>query len=437
MARPPRRRPARPAVRAAGAPRIVDVLIESVGARGDGIARLGEGTVFVGGTAPGDRVRVRLDGRRGEGLAGTLVELLEAGPDRVEPLCRHFGDCGGCALQHLSAARHDAWKSDLLITALARQGLPVDGVRPLASVPAGTRRRATFAFVRAGKGTIVGFNARLSDRIVDVAECPLLDPTLTALLTPLRTVLADVGTGLGGDVTVTRTEGGLDVLVQAEARLDIFDRERLAAFADSSDLARLSWRRPGEEAEPLVCRRPAVVTMGGVAVEPPAGGFLQPSAEGERLLAGLVVEAVGGAPRVADLFAGCGSFTFPLAATAAVHAVEGDAAALGALRAAAHRAGLKVTCEARDLARRPLIGPELKAYDAVVFDPPRAGAAPQAQALADAGPPLVVAVSCSPATLARDAAILVAGGYALVAVTPVDQFPWSAHLEAVAVFRRR
>ena len=434
MARVPRRRPERrrPTVQ----PRAVEVAIDALGGLGDGIGHLPEGAVYVPYTVPGDRVLARIDGRRGDGLTGRLIEVLESGPARVSPVCRHFADCGGCALQHQDRPAHAEWKRDLLVRALSREGLG-DAVAPLIAIAAGTRRRAAFAYVRRGRDTVLGFNAHLSHRVVEVVECPILLPALVGLLPRLRPVLAAVtAPGGSGDVVVTATEGGLDVLVEGEAALDLSGRESLAAFAAEADLARLSWRLPGREVEPLLRRRSPVVTMGGVAVEPPPGAFLQPSAEGERAIAALVLGAVAGASRVADLFAGCGSFTFPLAGAAAVHAVEGEAAALAALRAAADRDGLRVTAEWRDLTRRPLAGADLKRFDAVVFDPPRAGAAAQAQALAEAGPPVVVGVSCNPATLARDAATLTGGGYRLETVTPVDQFPWSPHLEAVAVFRR-
>jgi 23S rRNA (uracil1939-C5)-methyltransferase len=250
----------------------------------------------------------------------------------------------------------------------------------------------------------------------------------------LRAVVED---GHGGDVVITSTETVLDVVIEAEARLDLFDRERLAAFAESADLARLSWRRPGGGlVEPLAHRRQAMVRFAGIDVALPPGSFLQPSPEGERALASLVFDAVGAATPVADLFAGCGSFTFPLAQKAFVHAVEGEAAAAAALKSAAEHNGARVTVECRDLAHRPLLADELKRFQAVVFDPPRVGASAQAEQLAASGPPLVVAVSCNPATLARDAKTLANGGYHLTRATPVDQFPWSAHLEAVAVFER-
>lgn len=423
---------------ASALPRTLEIDITELGGRGDGIGSHDGQLVFVPCTVPGDHVLVRIDGRKSDGLAATTLQLLSTGPDRVVPPCSHFGECGGCALQHLDDARYKAWKRGLLVTALRRVGFGEDLVAPMISIAPGTRRRATFAFLRRRAEVLLGFHARASHQVVDIAECPLLARPLLGVLGPLRALLRDVvEEGQEGDVVVTATETGLDLLIEAEARLDLFDRERLAAFAESVDLARLSWRRPGAGMiEPLAHRRPAQVRFAGIGVDLPPGSFLQPSPEGERALATLVCDAVGDASPVADLFAGCGSFTFSLAGKAFVHAVEGDAAAAQALKSAAEHNGARVSVECRDLAYRPLLADELKRFHAVVFDPPRVGAAALAEQLANAGPPLVVAVSCNPATLARDAKILAKGGYRLTGATPVDQFPWSAHLEAVAVFER-
>jgi 23S rRNA (uracil1939-C5)-methyltransferase len=421
------------------APHTVEIEIGALGGRGDGVGQAQGQPVYVPCTVPGDRVAARIDGRRGDGWAATLLDVLVAGPGRRAPVCGHFGSCGGCALQHVAPDVYGDWKRGQLVAAMRRAGFAAEQVQPTLSIAPGTRRRAAFAFHRHRKTVVLGFNARASHQVVDLRECPLMAPALLAIVPSLRALLAEiVEDGVSGDAIVTLTDNGLDLLVEAEARLDLFDRERLAAFADSADLARLSWRRPGTGLiEPLAHRRPAEVRFAGVAVDLPPGGFLQPSPDGEAALAGLVTAAVGSRRRaVADLFAGSGSFTFPLAKGAAVHAVEGDAAALAALRRAADAAQARVVAECRDLNLRPLLADDLKRFDAVVFDPPRAGAAAQAEQLAAAGPALVVAVSCNPATLARDARTLAGGGYRLAAVTPVDQFPWSAHLEAVAVFER-
>jgi len=431
---------ARSKAKSAPPPRTVEVEIEEIGARGDGVARLGGELVFVPFTVPGDKVVARIEGRRGEGLAASLIDVLVEGAGRAQPGCPHFKSCGGCALQHVDDAAYEAWKRNLLVTQLGRAGLQVP-VGPLVRVPAGSRRRAAFAFARRRKGEVaLGFNARATHSVIDIEACLLLEPQLAAALPALRRMLIDiVAEGEEGDVVVTLTESGLDVLVEADARLDLFDRERLAAFADSHDLARLTWRRPGAGfMDPIARRRPAVVRFAGIAVEPPPGGFLQPTKGGELAIAEAVLAGIGPADQVADLYSGCGSFTFPLATQGrALYAAEGEEAPIRALEAAANATpGLRVSAEVRDLARRPLLTHELKKFQAVVFDPPRAGASAQAEILAESGPKSVVAVSCNPATLARDLRILVDGGYTVESVTPIDQFPYSAHLEAVAVLRR-
>jgi 23S rRNA (uracil1939-C5)-methyltransferase len=314
-------------------------------------------------------------------------------------------------------------------------------VAPLVRIAPGTRRRAALAFVRTRAGTVLGFARRASHHLIDVQECPVLAPALAALLEPLRGVLGRaLDPGGNGDAIATLTETGIDLVIETESKLSLAARETLSAFAATQDLARLSWLGTKGTAEPVAWRRPAVVRLGGVAVEPPPGAFLQPSIEGEtmlaRLVTGAVAEFIEPGERIADLYAGCGSFALPLSQTHRVHAVEGQGAALAALAKAAAHAGRPVTTEARDLARKPLAGRDLKGFAAVTFDPPRTGAARQAQALAESGPRLVVAVSCNPATLGRDARILIDGGYRLVRAVPVDQFLWSARLEAVAVFVR-
>lgn len=429
---------ARSAPAAGGPARTIEIEIETLGARGDGVARLGEDLVFVPFTVPGDRVTARIEGKRGDGLAALLVDVLEEGLGRAEPPCPLFGRCGGCSVQHLSDDLYGDWKRALVTHALARAGLGDAPIGPLVRVPPGSRRRAAFAFTRRKGGTLLGFNARATHSVIDVERCLMLEAPIEAVLAPLRILLAEtVPGGEDGDVTITLTETGLDVLVEAEARLDLFDRERLGAFAETHDLARLSWRRPGQFIEPVARRRAPLVRFGGVAVEPHPGGFLQPTKGGELAIVEAVLAGIGPASQVIDLYSGCGSFTFPLAAGGRnVHAVEGDDAPIRALEAAAHAMGMNTTAEVRDLARRPLLAHEMKKAQAVVFDPPRAGAAAQAEQLALAGPATVVAVSCNPATLARDLGILVRGGYRIESITPIDQFPFAAHVEAVAVLKR-
>jgi len=416
--------------------RSVELDILAIGARGDGLAKLDGENVFVPLSLQGDRVVARLEGRRGDGLTASMMELVTPGPARQEAPCPLFGRCGGCSLQHVSDAALADWKRDRLVTAMTRVDFDSRLIAPLVSIPPGTRRRAAFAFTRLSKGLVIGFNERASHHIVEIDPCLILVPQLLALLDPLRAVLGGIlHTGATGDAVATLTDSGIDLMIQTDYELDLFARETLASFADAQDLARLSWQR-GDLIEPVAHRRPAQVTMADVSVDIPPGGFLQPSREGEAALVALILEHLPEKGAMLDLYAGSGSFTFPLAKGRAVTAVEGDAAAIGSLGAAARRMGLPVTALHRDLARQPLLAHELKPFAGLVFDPPRAGAAAQAEQIAKGGPPVVVAVSCNPATLARDAATLADGGYKLVVATPVDQFPWSAHLEAVAVFKR-
>ncbi|HYZ25814.1 MAG TPA: 23S rRNA (uracil(1939)-C(5))-methyltransferase RlmD [Geminicoccaceae bacterium] len=423
---------------AAGEP--YEVVIEAIGARGDGIARRGATRVFVPLALPGDRLRVRIAGRRGDGLVGEPVERLEQAP-RAKPPCPHFGACGGCQLQHLPAAQYRAWKQGQVVTALARQGLRGIPVAPLASTPPGGRRRARLAFVREGGAIRLGFRERTGHRVVAVRTCPVLAPELVALLPPLGDLLAglDLARG-GGEVEITASATGIDLLIVAPPVPGLRDRETLARFAHAHDLARISWAPAAKaEAEPIAQRRVPSVAFDQVQVALPAGAFLQASSAAELLILRAIGEAIGRARDIADLFAGCGTFGLPLAAGGGtVHAVEAEPAMLEALRRAARSAGLaaRVTTEVRDLQAAPLAGAELERFDAVVVDPPHSGARAQAAALAASGPGRLAMVSCNPATFARDARSLVEGGYECLWVQPVDAFLWSSRIELVAAFAR-
>jgi 23S rRNA (uracil1939-C5)-methyltransferase len=404
-------------------------------------------------TAPGDRVRVRLGGRRAGGVAAEIVEWLAHAPDRRQPPCPAFGTCGGCAWQHLGEAGYGQVKRDVLIRALDRQRLNPGvafPVEPARISPPGDRRRVRFAGSRDTRGAVLGLRMRAGHEIVDLAQCPVAAPGIAALLAPCRQAAAALD-ALRSDrrpssfqVAVTLTDFGPDVTWTLPAPPSLGDRERLTRLAETQDLARVSWRRPdaggrAPVAEPVAVRRPARVTFGAVAVDLPPDAFLQASSTGEAAIRAVVLDALDAAPRgaVADLFAGCGTLSLPIAATRAVHAVDGDAQAIAALGQAARRAALgRVTTAHRDLMRRPLLPDELARYAAVVFDPPSAGASAQAREVARAKPHTVIAVSCDPATFARDLRTLVEGGYAIERVVPIDQFLWSARIEAVAVLRR-
>lgn len=418
-------------------PATLEVTIERLGARGDGIARLETGDLlFIPMAAQGDRLRVRVGGKRGDGRVAHIIDVIERGNGRVTPPCRHFGRCGGCALQHLQGNSIADLKSTTLALALERHGIQATETASTITIPSGRRRRAEFA-VAPGRKAAIGFHrVGQSKAIVDLQECAVVIPEIAELLPDLRKLCRESGLSrFASDIRVTQTDTGIDLLLTGRGRRDpdVECRQRIAVFAERLDIARVSWAdRNG--LEPLVLRRRPLLHFGTAALDLPERYFLQPSIDGERAIVDLVLNPIGEGKRVADLYAGLGSLSFPLAAQTNVAAFELDEAMVAAARRAA--SGLSLTMERRDLARSPLTEHELNAFDAIVFDPPRAGAREQAKNIARSEVPLVVAVSCNPSTLARDLSILADGGFRIDRVTPVDQFTWSAELEAVAILRR-
>jgi 23S rRNA (uracil1939-C5)-methyltransferase len=410
------------------APAFERLQIDSLGARGDGVAPTAAGVVHVSYALPGETVLVKREGARAQ-----LVSVENPAPERAEPFCPHFGACGGCLTQHMRQEAYAAWKRGVLTSALQRAKIdaPVDS---LVDAHGAGRRRVTFHARYRDGAARVGYMAARSHDLVEIDACPVAEPALQAsprAALILAAVLRRAGKPL--DIQITATQAGLDIDVRGHGPVDSLLRGALVAAADRLDLARLSLH-----GDVVVERRPLMISMGRAAVRPPPGGFLQATQAGEERLAAIVVEACGDARRIADLFAGCGPFALRLAERREVHAVDGDAASLAALDAAARRtAGLRrVTVEHRDLFRRPLLGPELDRFDAVVMDPPRAGAEAQARRLARSKAALVVSVSCDVATFIRDARILIDGGYRAERIAPVDQFKHTPHLELVGVFRR-
>jgi 23S rRNA (uracil1939-C5)-methyltransferase len=430
----------RPASPEAPAGPIVELAITALGSRGDGIGDWRGRPVFVPLALPGERLRVRLVGRRGEGFAGEPLAWLEQG-ERAPHRCPHFSRCGGCALQHLPDPAYLEWVRAQVADALARRRLPASLVEPAQAVPPASRRRARFSYARRGGGIELGFRARAAHTVVDLAGCGVLLPEIVALLPALRGLLAELPmAGRAGEVTVTATSGGLDALLIAAVEPGLEDREALAAFATAQDLARISWApRSGALPEPIVQRHLPRIDFESVGVVPPPGAFLQASVPAEAAIRAAVFEGLGDAHTVADLFSGCGTFALPLAAAGRrVRAVDGDASMLAALTDASRAAGLgeRIVTEVRDLERAPLAGPELAGLDAVILDPPRAGARAQCELLAESPVPRIAMVSCHPPSLARDLHILVDGGYRLLRVRPIDAFTWSGRIEAVAALAR-
>lgn len=440
MARPPvrRRQRARHARPLSGGGEVT-LFIDALGAQGDGLASHNGRRVFVPCSAPGDTVRARIEEDRGDGLAASLIEVISPSPSRVSPPCPHFGRCGGCALQHVEASAYAAWKRGLVVAALASRGLGAAKVAELVCIAPGTRRRAALRAVgTGGRAARLGFSERARHRLVDIEVCPILMPELVAALPSLKVALgAILAPSERIWVALTATPVGIDLLLTCDAEPALDDLEHLVRYAEASGLARVVWHSgPGGE-QPVAIARQPYVEFSGIRVALPPGAFLQPSVEGETALSGLVRGVIRDAPRVADLYAGLGTFAVPLAAAGArLAAFEADRAAVLALGGAAHALGGRLAVARRDLAQRPLMPEELAAFDAVVLDPPRAGAAEQAGMLARSSVPRVAYVSCNPASFARDARVLVDGGYTLSCVTPVDQFPWSPHLELVGEFHR-
>lgn len=409
--------------------------ITRLGSGGDGIAEAPGGPVYVPFTLPGETVAVARVKNH-----GTIMSMSVASPERVEPPCVHFGPdgrngtCGGCTLQHASDALYHDFKRGLVVNALKSKGLTPD-VAPLVIARPGERRRVAFTARKTEKGMLLGFNQTGSHHIVSIEHCPIASDGIVSRLEDIRRVAAAIATSSEPfRLTVLETTTGLDLAFEGVKKVG--DRERQAVTA--CILALRGIARVSNDGEILIEPVKPEIDFAGVRVFPPAGSFTQATKPAEEAMAELVLDALGKAKRVADLFAGSGTFALHIARKAKVHAVEGDEKAIKALdHAARNTQGLKpVTVERRDLFRRPLMTSELKVYDAVVFDPPRAGAEDQCKELARSGVKTIVAVSCNPVSLARDLSILTAAGYRIRLVTPIDQFLWSAHVEAVAVLEK-
>ncbi|MES2136130.1 MAG: class I SAM-dependent RNA methyltransferase [Pseudomonadota bacterium] len=386
-------------------------LIVRIAARGDGVTASGRHVSF---GVPGDAL---LD----DGA-------LASGPHHQAPPCRHFPECGGCQLQHADDEAYRGYLVSRVETGLAQHQLTTEIREPHLSPPS-SRRRATLRAMKVGKGVVLGFNAEKSHQIVDMRECHILRPELLALVAPLRQLLAVLlPAKRTAEAQLTLIDQGADVLLKGVAAEGLPAIEGLTEFAMEHRLARLSIDQ-GLGPEAIYAPQRATVSLSGVPVSFPVGGFLQATADGEAALVALVREAVVGAGSIADLFAGIGTFAL---ATRAALAAEASRDAAGALKQAAP----SMQVEHRDLYRRPLGAGELKRFDAVVLDPPRAGAAEQCAELARSSVPRVAYVSCNPATFARDAKVLVDGGYVLGWVKPVGQFRWSTHVEVAAAFER-
>ncbi|TCV76295.1 class I SAM-dependent RNA methyltransferase [Neorhizobium sp. S3-V5DH] len=409
------------------------VQITRLGAQGHGIAESDQGLVYVPHTLPGETVAIARNGNH-----GSLMSITQVSPDRITPLCRHFDPdrdaCGGCSLQHLAETPYRDFKRELVVEALKSKGLAPE-VGELVVAQPGERRRTVFSARKTEKDFLLGFNRAETNHIVSIEECPIASPGIMARLEAIRAV--GQALAVGSDtfhITVLETLSGLDLA--AHDLKPLSDKQRRAATETVLGLKGIA--RVSVNGEVLIEPQKPLIDFGGVKVSPPPGAFTQATKPAEDAMADLVLSHLAKAKRVLDLFAGSGTFALRLARMAKVHAVEGEEKSLKALdHAARNTQGLKpVSVEKRDLFRRPMTLLELKNYDAVVFDPPRAGAEAQVKELARSGIKSIAAVSCNPGTLARDLRILVDGGYRITSVTPIDQFLWSPHVETVALLRK-
>lgn len=409
------------------------VTIDRLGSQGHGIAEGSNGPIYVPYALPGESVAIARNGDH-----GTIMSIAVPSPDRVKPPCRHFGPdsdaCGGCVLQHLADSPYHSFKRDLVVHALRSRGLEPP-VRDLVICRPGERRRVVLSARQTEKEFLLGYNRAETNHIFNVVECPISSPGIVGQLDAIRAIAKSLVTGSEIiRIAVLETLVGLDLAVEGLKPLGEKHRRSVTETVLSlRGIARLS-----VNGEILIEPQKPKVDFGGVTVTPPPAGFVQATKPAEEAMAELVQAHVGKSKRVIDLFAGSGTFSLRLARRAKVHAVEGDDKAIRALDTAARNTqGLKpVTVEKRDLFRRPMMVSELKNFDAVVFDPPRAGAEAQMRELARSSVKTVAAVSCNPVTLARDLKILVDGGYQIKEVTPIDQFLWSPHVEAVALLVR-
>ncbi len=400
---------------------MTELTIDRLGHKGDGLTSDG---LLVPLTLPGERIEGDVANGRVD-----APRILTPSRDRVRAPCTHFKTCGGCALQHASDTFMAGWKQKVVETALSAHGLATE-FRPIHVSPPQSRRRATLAGRRTKKGALIGFHARRSDTIVPITECHIMRPEFMTV----RPALAEI-TRMGGSrsatlgFTLTWSEAGIDCAVSGGNSLD--DNLRLTLPQFAGQFARLSW-----DDETVFVEAAPAQRFGPALVTPPPGAFLQATVDGEAALCAAAKEAVSGARNVVDLFSGCGTFTFPLAESAAVHAVEGEPYMIEALdHAMRHTQGLKpITHAVRDLFRRPLLPDELAKFEAAVIDPPRAGAEAQIAELIEAKLPKIAYISCNPVTFARDARQLVDAGYSLDWVQVVDQFRWSPHVELASSF---
>ncbi len=418
-----------------------DILsIAHLGAQGDGVHQNGSDRVYVERALPGEAVRVKHRGKEGGLPRADLLEVITASPARVAAPCVHYDLCGGCSLQHADEAFYRDWKSGVVADILTRNGLTPARWLPPVFLPPGQRRRVTFAAHKKGKNLTLGYFRRRTHTVTDITACLIADPALMDLRAKLIPLLLPIlQDGKPADIFLQHVDGAVELVITgpigARGGPDFALHEAFAALVHATNIARISWRpRERDTPEVMLAARPLFARFGTLDVALPPLAFLQPTKAGENALVEAVMTLLPAHGAFADLFAGCGTFSGPMVARGSVEAFDSVAPAINALDKAKGAAPLRATV--RDLFRDPLRPEELKRFDAVVFDPPRVGAREQVGALAVSQCPVIVGVSCNPATFARDARLLVEGGYTLDSVQVVDQFTWSHHVEVVAGFSK-
>lgn len=422
-------------------PKDISLTIESIGAGGDGIGTFEGKPVYVPKTMASEQITARLESGGTDGYKARLLDILTPSAQRVTPPCQYFAKCGGCDLQHLEENAYRDWKIEKVKTILERAGVKPKEWKEPVFIPAGTRRRTTLAVLKTGNSVHIGYHEPRSHTIVSVKSCPILDPALEKIINGMKPFLLRLAPQRKAVTVTLQVAGGIDVMLGGEWRergsFTLEQNEALAEMAHSLDLARIGLReKETDESEILLSRTPIRKTFGALSVALPPVPFLQASDAGEKALVNAVLNYAADSKNVADLFCGCGTFAGSLLKNGAqVLAVDSDKEAVAALAAIKH---LNLSTQAKNLFKEPLSVMELNGYDTVVFDPPRAGAKEQVSLLADSNVERIIAVSCNPATFARDARILMdEGDYRLRSLQIIDQFVWSSHVELVGLFTRR
>ena len=420
----------------------IDLKIEKVGAQGDGITSYNGAVAYVARALVGETVRVH--GKRGRDgiIRADIQKIITSVPERQKPPCPHYNECGGCTFQHMKIAAYQCWKEQHVRSSLARKNINPQEWQTSIFVPEGTRRRASFSALKLNNSVIIGYHKRRSKMIVDITECCVLSPSIMALKRKLAKPLANIlREGQVTNIFLQEIDGNVEMLItgnigQKKNELDLATLEEISKIAQELDFARIGWRcRSKDIAEIIIQRKAMYVQMGALSVELPLGGFMQPSIEGQEALLKAVMSALPEKGCFVDLFSGSGTFAGVMLERGKVSAYEANGEAISFLTKAAKGTGLKVY--QRDLFNEPLAVCELNKFDAIIFDPPRAGAKEQVKDIAHSNVPLVISVSCNPATFARDAHTLEEGGYYLDSLQIIDQFIYSYHVELVGIFRRK